>query len=155
MLGMNMLLWTAKVTPAHEALLRDLAAIGYGSVEIPLFDADPAQARELGRLLDLIGLARSGLAALGAEDNPISADPAVRDLARQNARTAVDAAGELGARMLVGPFHSGFGVHSGAGPTPDEWKRSVDFVGDLADYAAPRGVSLSLEFLNRFECYLL
>ncbi len=155
MLGMNMLLWTAKVTPTHEDLLRELAGIGYTSVEIPLFDPDPAQAAEVGRLLDRIGLRRTGLAALGADDNPVSPDPAIRELARRNGRRAVDAAHELGARMLVGPFHSAFGVHSGQGPTPDEWKRSVDFIGELADYAAQQGVALSLEFLNRFECYLL
>lgn len=155
MLGMNLLLWTAKVTPDHGPLLRDLREIGYTSVEVPLFDPDLAQARDLGRLLDGIGLRRTGLAALGADDNPVSADPAVRDLARQNGRKAVDAAAALGARMLVGPFHSGFGVHSGQGPTPDEWKRSIDFVGELADYAAAQDVALSLEFLNRFECYLV
>src|SRR5437868_6139531 len=101
MLGMNMLLWTAKVTPDHEPLLRDLAAIGYGSVEIPLFDPDPSAAEKLARVLEEIGLRRTALAALGADDNPISADPAVRRLALENGRRAVDAAQALGARMLV------------------------------------------------------
>ncbi len=57
--------------------------------------------------------------------------------------------------MLAGPLYAAIGVFSGAGPTSDEWKRSVEVMQPVAEYAAGAGISLSFEFLNRFEIYLL
>jgi D-psicose/D-tagatose/L-ribulose 3-epimerase len=155
MLGMNMLLWTADVGPEHRPVLEMLSRTGYGLVEIPVFHGDPDKCAALAALLDEIGLARTALTARGADDNPVSPDPAVRRLAVENSCKAVDCAVALGASTLVGPFHSGFGVLSGAGPTRDEWQWAVEGMVEVAAYARPLGVKLSLEFLNRFECYLL
>lgn len=155
MLGMNMLLWTADVTDEHRPLLEMLRKTGYEFVEIPIFHGEPEKCAALGPLLDDIGLARTALTARGAEDNPVSPDPAIRRLAVAHSCKAVDCAVALGAKTLVGPFHSGFGVFSGAGPTVDEWRWAIEGVAEVADYARGLGVALSLEFLNRFECYLL
>jgi D-psicose/D-tagatose/L-ribulose 3-epimerase len=155
MLGMNLLLWSADVTVEHRPLLEMLKETGYELVEIPIFHGDPDKCASLGPLLDEMGFARTALSARGAEDNPISTDPTVRRLAIANNCKAVDCAVALGARTLVGPFHSGFGVFSGAGPTTDEWRWAVEGMAEVAHYARRQGVTLSLEFLNRFECYLL
>jgi D-psicose/D-tagatose/L-ribulose 3-epimerase len=37
-IGMNLLLWTANVTEAHDPLLIDLKKTGYDGVEIPVFE---------------------------------------------------------------------------------------------------------------------
>lgn len=155
MLGFNLLLWTADPGPAHRPLIESLKTMGYGSVEVPIFHRDPAKCAELGKLLDELGLARTALDARGADDNPVSPDPAVRKLGIENGCRAVDCALALGASKIVGPLHSGFGVHSGAGPTQQEWDNALRVADDVAAYARRHGVSLSLEFLNRFECYLL
>lgn len=155
MLGINMLLWTADVDATHRPQLEMLKDMGYELVEIPIFHLDLDKCIALARLLDDIGLARSVLSARGAEDNPVATDPSIRRLAVANSCRAVDCAAALGAKKLVGPFHSGFGVFSGAGPTADEWRWAVEGMVEVAAYAKQHGIALSLEFLNRFECYLL
>jgi D-psicose/D-tagatose/L-ribulose 3-epimerase len=155
MLGMSLVLWTIDAGEAQRSLLVMLKRSGFDLVEIPLFAADKEKCADLAKLLDEIGLARTGLTARGADDNPISPDPGVRRLAVENTCRAVDLAVELGARKLIGPFHSGFGVFSGHGPTRQEWTWAIDGVAEVAAHAHDRGVLLSVEFLNRFECYLL
>jgi D-psicose/D-tagatose/L-ribulose 3-epimerase len=56
---------------------------------------------------------------------------------------------------LVGPYHSAIGEFSGQGPTVDEWKWGVESMRQVAEHAAQAGVGLAVEYLNRFECYLL
>ncbi|MFN4143565.1 sugar phosphate isomerase/epimerase family protein [Aestuariivirga sp.] len=155
MLGINLLLWTAEPQQAHRPLLESLKNMGYELVEIPAFHGEPEKCAALAPILDELGLARTLLSARGADDNPVSPDPTIRRAAIENGKRSVDCALALGARKVVGPIHSGFGVHSGAGPTQAEWERSVEVTGEVAAYAKRHGVSLSLEFLNRFECYLL
>ena len=47
------------------------------------------------------------------------------------------------------------GVFSGAGPTADEKSRAADALRQAAEYAQKSKVMLGIEYLNRFECYLL
>lgn len=155
MLGMNLLLWTADPQPEHRPLLQFLKETGYDLVEIPVFHGDPGKCEALGPVLDDLGFARTVLSARGADDNPVSPDPDIRRAAIESGRRSIDCALALGAKKVVGPFHSGFGVHSGTGPTPAEWDRAIEVTREVAAYAAKYDVSLSLEFLNRFECYLL
>src|SRR5262245_56851658 len=155
MIGMNLLLWTADPQPEHRPLLKSLKETGYDLVEVPIFHGDPKKCEALVPVLDDLGLARTVLSARGADDNPVSPDPNVRRAAVENGCRSVDCALAIGAKKVVGPFHSGFGVPSGAGPTQAEWDRAIEVTREVAAYAAKHGVSLSLEFLNRFECYLL
>ena len=50
-IGMNLLLWTAKVTEAHDPLLADLKKTGYDGVEIPVFEGAAAEYKALGKKL--------------------------------------------------------------------------------------------------------
>ena len=57
--------------------------------------------------------------------------------------------------MLAGPFHQPLGVFTGDPPTEAELDRLVEVHIQAADYAAGAGIALSIEPLNRFECYVL
>jgi len=56
---------------------------------------------------------------------------------------------------MAGPYHSAMGVFSGKGPTSDEWKWSIDCMRQVAEHAAKTKVMLAVEYLNRFEIYLM
>ena len=61
----------------------------------------------------------------------------------------------MNADLLAGPFHQPLGQFSGQGPTEDEFAWGADVHRQAADLAAERGLQLSIEPLNRFECYFL
>ncbi|MGE0609464.1 MAG: sugar phosphate isomerase/epimerase family protein [Pirellulales bacterium] len=153
--GMNLLLWTDKVTEDHYPLLERLKKQGYDGVEIPIFDPDTKKYSAMAKRLDDIGLERTAVTVRGGDDNPISPDAKVRAAGVAGTQAVLDACQALGATHLCGPYHSALGVFSGQGPTPDEWKWGVDSMRQVAEHAGKCGVMLAMEYLNRFETYLL
>jgi len=154
--GMNLLMWTDTLSDEMLPLLDELKEIGYDAVELPAFDLDKLDNyAKWGRRCDEVGLARTGTAVRGPSDNPISPDPAVRQKSVEANRRNLDCCAAAGCTVMAGPFHSALGQFSGAGPTRDEWKWGVESMRQVAEHAQKVGVTLGLEYLNRFECYLL
>lgn len=155
-IGMCMFLWTTSVSKKHEALLKDIKATGFDGVEIPVFAGAPDDYRKLGEMLDRIGLERTAVSAMGDPAmNLISPDAATRKAGIDYMKWAIDCSAALGANKLSGPLHSTLGAFSGSGPTAAEKKRSVASQRAMGDHAGKKGVTIGLEALNRFECYLV
>lgn len=154
-IGMCMLLWTTHVTDDHEGLLRDIKATGFDGVEVPIFAGAPDHYARLGALLDKIGLARTAVSAIGDPAMNLIGDAAARAAGVSYLARVIDCAQALGAVTLSGPLHSTLGHFSGSGPTPEEFARSVGSQRAVGDHAARHGVTIGLEALNRFECYLV
>jgi D-psicose/D-tagatose/L-ribulose 3-epimerase len=152
--GMNLLLWTGELNDSMLPVLESLKNMGYDGVELPLFNLGLDYAA-WGKRLDDLGLERTAVTVRGVEDNPISPDAAVRALGVEQNKRAIDCCQAAGATALVGPYHSALGYFTGKGPTADEWKWGVESMQQVADHAGQAGVTLGLEALNRFECYLL
>lgn len=154
--GMNMLLWTTDTTgDDFLPLFGRLKKMGFDSVEIPIFDTNVQKFAALGRKLEDLGLRRTAVTINMAEGNLVSPDAAVRAKGVAHLKAALDCCQALGSKLLVGPYYAALGVFSGAPPTKDEWSRSVDAMKEVAPYAAKAGVTMAVEFLNRFEIYLL
>ncbi|RWD59321.1 MAG: sugar phosphate isomerase/epimerase [Mesorhizobium sp.] len=155
-IGMCMFLWTTSVSKKHEALLKDIKATGFDGVEIPVFAGQPDDYRKLGEMLDRIGLERTAVSAMGDPAmNLIAPDGATRKAGIDYMKWAIECSAALGANRLSGPLHSTLGAFSGSGPTAAEKKRSVASQRAIGDHAGKKGVTIGLEALNRFECYLL
>ena len=154
-LGMNLYLFTDAVTPAFYPLLRTLKQLGFDGVEIPITRGHAERFGELRRVLDDEGLACTTLSSLKPEANPVSADPRVRAAAVDALRWAIDTGSQLGSRTLSGPLYAASDTFTGKGPSPDELARSADVLAQACAYAKPAGQTLCLEFLNRFEAYLV
>ncbi len=153
--GMNLLLWLDSLNDDSLFLLDEIKQLGFDAVELPVFEADVKKFARVGKRLDDLGLARTGVTVRGVDDNPMSGDPKVRQRGVAANKAALDCCQAAGIETLVGPFHSALGYFSGAGPTKDEWGWAVDSMREVAEYAEKCGVTLGLEYLNRFECYLL
>ena len=154
-LGMNMLLWSTDVCGReHDATFAMLKDAGFDGVEVPIFDREVDKYAELGERLGALGLEPIAVAARGGGESPISDDPAVHEESVAATRANIDAAAALGASLICGPRHAPLGVFSGAPPTAGERARSVAFLREVAPYAEERGVTMALEYLNRFEMYL-
>lgn len=155
-LGFNLLLWATHVTDAHMPIIEDLKATGYDGVEVPMFEGDPEHFRALGRRIADLGLEPVGVGIMpGGGKSAISAEPADRAGALAHFNWLTDCTEALGGKLYAGPFHQPLGEFTGRGPTPEERDHAVEVIGQAAAYAARAGVSISIEPLNRFECYFL
>ena len=140
---------------AHLPLYERLRAMGFDGIELPIFQRNLEAFARLGRQLDEIGLERTAVAIHTADDDPVSPDPGVREKAHANARETLDCAEAAGCTLLGGPLYSAIGEFTGSGASEEEWQRSREHLRATADYAKRSGITLALEFLNRFEIYLL
>jgi D-psicose/D-tagatose/L-ribulose 3-epimerase len=154
-LGFNLLLWTTHVVDEHVPLFDRLKQTGYDGVEIPLFEGEVSHYKRLGRIVKDAGLAASAVTVLPTGKSAIAAEAAQRALALDHLKWAIDCAAALGANVLCGPFHQPLGEFSGMGPTEAEKTHCVEVHKRAAQYAASSGIELSVEPLNRFECYFL
>ena len=155
-LGFNLLLWATHVTDEHMPIIEDLKATGYDGVEVPMFEGDPEHFRKLGQRLRDIGLVGQGVGIMpGDGKSAVSADAADRAGALAHLQWLTDCTEALGGPMFAGPFHQPLGQFTGRGPQPEEVERAVEVLKQAGAYAARAGIEISVEPLNRFECYFL
>jgi D-psicose/D-tagatose/L-ribulose 3-epimerase len=158
-IGFNLLVATGFVTFEHYRLLERLKALGYDGVEIPIFarqtahDQELAGYQELGRVIRDHGLGATFATIVTEDTNPLSPDRRIRGKARDHLHHVIDCGQAIGADVMCGPYHSPLGVFSGTGPTTDELSRLADVLREAAAYGETAGVHLSIEAVNRFECY--
>jgi D-psicose/D-tagatose/L-ribulose 3-epimerase len=152
---MNLLLWTTNVTAEHFPLLAKLKKAGFDGVEVPIFQGDEAHFKRLGQELKDLGLASTAVTICTAETNPVSPDAAIRKKASSHLQWAISMASLMGATVLAGPYHSAIGVFTGNGPTDDEKKHAIEVLRVAAEDAKKHNVLLTIEWINRFECYFL
>jgi len=153
--GMNLLLWTDTLHDGMLPVVENLKKMGFDGVEIPVFEYNLDKYTQWGKQLKNLGLQCTGVTVRGAADNPISPDASVRKAGIEATKRTLDCCAAAGVQTLVGPYHSALGEFSGKGPTADEWKWAVESMREVAEHAGQVGVVLGVEYLNRFECYLL
>ncbi len=154
-IGMNMLLWGIQITPRHIPVFEGLAKAGYDGVEIPVVGQSRHDLKTMAAACDDLGLARTASAFVGEDVNPISPDPVIRAAAVDSLKKGIDDATVIGADILVGGLYQAHKYFTGTGPTLDEWNWSADYLHTCGEYARQTGVRLGLEFLNRFEAFLI
>ncbi|MCL1921643.1 MAG: TIM barrel protein [Kiritimatiellaeota bacterium] len=155
-IGVNLLLYATAVTKEHTGLLEAIKAAGADGVEIPTMEGEVGAYAELGRVLDGLGLARtSSMAFTSADANPVSDDPRQRQGAIDHLNWLIDCAHAMGSTVICGPMFQTIGQFTGNGATEAELARAAAALLHVADRAAAAGITLALEPLNRFECYLI
>lgn len=154
-LGMNLLLWGTEINESLFPVLEQIKSIGYDGIEIPIFNTDPSTWHAWRTKLDELGLDRIAVTINGPDFHQISTDASMRNATLERNKRAIDCAAIIGSKLLTGPFHSALGVISGKSSTVQEraWARENLFA--LAEYAQQYGIVLGLEYLNRFESYLV
>ncbi|MBX3584790.1 MAG: sugar phosphate isomerase/epimerase [Rhizobiaceae bacterium] len=156
LLGFNMLLWTPFVTEADFATFGELKKAGYDGVELPIFEGTPEHYRKVGKAIRDNGLRCTGVGIIPEEaKNCTSSDPKVRAAGLDHLKWSIDCLEAAGGEVLCGPFYQPLAIFTGNPPTQDEKAGAVEVHKQAARYAAPKNIKLSVEPLNRFECYLL
>lgn len=153
--GVTEVLWGIQITPEHIPVFEGLAGAGYDGVEILVVGQSEAELKAMAGACDDLGLERTAVAFVGEDVNPISPNPAVRAAAVDNLKKGIDDAKLIGADILVGGIYQAHKYFTGAGPTQDEWDWSAQYLRACGEYGQQVGVRLGLEFLNRFEVFLI
>lgn len=154
-IGMNMLLWGIEIGTKHIPIFEGLRNAGFDGVEIPVVGQSSAELKTMALACDDLGLERTAVAFVGEDVNPISSNASIRAAAIDNLKKAIDDANIIGADILVGGLYQAHKVFSGTAPTAEEWQWSAEYLRVVGEYGQKMGVRLGLEFLNRFEVYLI
>jgi len=152
---MNLLLWGVDMTDDMFPVLEHIKKTGYDAVEIPIMDINPKKWESWSRQLESIGLSCIVETINGPELNSIDVNPEIRKTALDFNKGVLDCAEVLGAALFIGPFHSALGAFTGEPATAQEKAWAAENLWDLSEYAAKKKVTLGLEYLNRFESYLV
>ncbi len=153
--GLNLLLWTDRMHEGVIPVVEKVKALGYDGVEMPIFELNEKLYAEWGQRLDGLGLERTAVTVRNAGDNPISPSATVRAAAVDAMRKTIDCCRAAGVKTLAGPTHSAIGEFTGTGPTDAEFQWGVETMQKVAEHAAEAGVTIAIEYLNRFENYFL
>ncbi len=157
-IGFNMLLWTTNLVEDQFDLLKKIKDVGYDGVEIPIFGGEEKVSHfaNIGKVLKDNGLDCTSVTVIPDEDrSPISNNEKSRANALEYMKWAIDCSAALGSEILGGPYHQPLGIFSGEPPSQKEKEYAAKVHQDAADYAKQASINLSIEPLNRFECYFL
>ncbi len=154
---MNMFVWTMSMDEDLTDTFKFLKTSGFDFVEIPISDSGPATDKwdRIGKQLRDLGLSVQTCTICGKEYSLISPDETVRRASVAYLKYVVDCSRAAGSSILMGPLYAGFKNFTGKPATAEEWNWSVAGMREVAEYAQTRGVTLAIEYLNRFEIYLL
>tara|TARA_B100001123_G_scaffold5801_1_gene7410 strand:+ start:281 stop:1126 length:846 start_codon:yes stop_codon:yes gene_type:complete len=157
-IGFNMLLWTTNIVEEEFHLLEKIKKVGYDGVEIPIFGGEEKvdHFKNIGKALKDNELECTSVTVIPDESrSPISDDESVRSNSLEYLKWAMDCSHALGSEILAGPYYQPLGVFSGESPTQKEKENAAKVHQQAADYAKNLNLKLSIEPLNRFECYFL
>jgi D-psicose/D-tagatose/L-ribulose 3-epimerase len=124
-------------------------------VEVPLFDPVGFRAADIRAGMAANGLECTVCSIIPAGRSLISEDAGVRQRSRQHLRDAVEAAADVGARLIDGPLYSPVGYLPGRRRTRDEWQWAVESYQSVTETLDACDVTLAIEPLNRFETHFL
>jgi D-psicose/D-tagatose/L-ribulose 3-epimerase len=149
--GVHALVWTGGWSPeeARHAIAATAEA-GYDLIEIAPIDPTGFDADMTARLLQEHGLQVSASLGLSEDTDVSSEDPDVVARGRERLATALSVLRDSGGSVLCGVLYSKLGKYGG--PATDRGRaNSQEAIAWLADKAAASGITLALEFCNRYE----
>lgn len=149
------MVWSGGLPETFLPITERLKKIGYDGIECFMEERDIASYKRLGDHLRNIGLEATCVLGVGPDENPISESRDVRDKGVTRIKEAIDCAQAIGSKIICGPFHSAFATFTDRHPpTDDEYKWSAEVLYAAGEYAKQANIILTIEALNRFECYL-
>ncbi|GAB3493432.1 sugar phosphate isomerase/epimerase [Spirosoma knui] len=159
-LGMNLFVWTTTMDEDLSRTFLFLKEQGFDFVEMPINESGEnpdflVKWQRVGQQLSELGLGVQTCTICGPEYCLINPDETIRQAGITYLKRVVDCTAAAGGTILMGPLYAGFKTFTGQPATEEEWGRSVAAMREVAEHAQERNVTLAIEYLNRFETYLL
>ncbi|MFY8254593.1 MAG: sugar phosphate isomerase/epimerase family protein, partial [Candidatus Planktophila sp.] len=137
-----------------RAAISGAARSGYDYVEVALLDpwkVDTAMTRDL---LAEYGVRAHASLGLSPTTDVTSTDPSIIAKGDELLRKATDVLHELGGTELCGVLYCSLGRYPGPA-SKENRANSVAAMQRLSDYAADKGINISLEVVNRYESNIM
>jgi D-psicose/D-tagatose/L-ribulose 3-epimerase len=155
--GLHLFTYTARMDDSALNILPRLKEIGFDGAEIPLIAQhldllDPFKVRKVLKELDMSCVTGTGITP---EMSIISDDPDVRARGIEYMKRCIDMTAKMGATLIAGALYAPFGIRPQKRRTPEQWEHSVRSLSEIARYAAPKGITIGLEPLNRYEHFFI
>lgn len=150
-IGIHSMVWVGDWTPeaARHAITSSKEA-GYDLIELSAISPETFDADLTSRLLAENELECSASLGLGPDSDVSSEDPASVARGRKRLELALNLVRDCGGEMLCGVIYSALTKYSH--PSTERGRHnSQETISALADKAAESGISLGLEFCNRYE----
>ena len=153
-IGFDILTWSATITDNLKPIVEKLKTIGYNGVEFFVGSPDETAYKWMGDFTRDLDLEVTTVFVVGKDENPISEAASVRAKALDRIKWGIDRAYDLNSKIFCGPFHSAHAHFAKHAPQDQEYGWSAEILHKAGEHAATADITLSLEALNRFECYL-
>jgi D-psicose/D-tagatose/L-ribulose 3-epimerase len=154
-IGFNLLVWSGGLPDSFLSITERLKKIGYDGIEVFMAEQDKNAYNRLGKHLKSIGLEATCVLGVGPDENPISDSKLIRAKAVERLKQAIDCAQAIDSKIICGPFHSAFADFTNRRPPLDvEYGWSAEVLHAAGEYSAQADIVLTIEALNRFECFL-
>jgi D-psicose/D-tagatose/L-ribulose 3-epimerase len=159
--GIFVAYWLKEWSADYQRYIDKAAALGFDILEIQcaaLYDryVTDAQLAELRDYAKEKGVLLTAGYGPGKDQNLSSADESVVKNAKAFFKTTLEKLKFMNIKILGGGLYSYWPVdYSKPIDKPNDWKRAVKNIGEIAKIAADCDVTLGMEVLNRFEGYLL
>jgi D-psicose/D-tagatose/L-ribulose 3-epimerase len=153
-IGFNVLAWSAVISDELKPIIDRLKTIGYDGVEFFVGSPFEDAYKKMGDYTKSVSIEVTAVFVVGKDESPISEVATVRKKALDRIKWAIDRAYDLNAKILCGPFHSAHAHFAKRAPQDQEYEWGAEVLHHAGAYAAEADITLALEALNRFECYL-
>jgi len=153
-IGANTWIWVSPPTQDRvEELAPRIAGWGFDLIELPVEEPGQWDPETVAALLADLGLGASVCAVMPPGRELVEADPATVADTQRYLMGCVDAAAEIGSRVVAGPVYASVGRCWRM--DADERARAIaqfrEHLAPVCDHAGTRGVRIAVEPLNRYE----
>ena len=152
--GANTFIWCSPFSTKTDLDLIDkIKDLGFDFIEIAVESPELIDLAILKSALQNKGVQAIMCGVFGPQRNLSSLVVEERRNAESYLRWMIDAASDLGTRLVIGPMYSAVGKAHLEDPTDREreWQLAVSGLNEMCRYASDHGVRLAFEPLNRFE----
>ncbi len=135
--------------------LQFIKECGYDGIEVPLLNPDKFRTIEARDALKLHKLETVFGTGLSVDKDITSNDIEVRNRGIEHLKKCIDIVSECGSRNLNGVLHSPWGLTIDRTELKNRYNNCIASLQVVGDYAKDKGITLSLEMLNRYESSFL
>jgi|SRR5215469_664929 len=156
--GANTQIWVAPFKAEDIDLIEKVAKLGFGVIELGVSaEKPPFETKLVRQRLQDAGLECCVCSFIPSDRDIASSDPAMRRRGVEYIKSLVATTAALGGSILCGPLYAELfrARYLPAAQRRQEWEWSVVGLREVASAAEGEGVTIALEYLNRFETDLI